>query len=479
MNAVLRHLSVRLWVTAFGGTMACIALLPWWQQVLGVDWLTLPASLIMAGCFIGAGWMMNRIGMLFLQRHVNEAAVWERAGMPAEALSACRKAMAAFDSFWLSPLLRRAKLRWFSTLMARFYMGQHSDSSYARSLLAHHLKTYPDDAVVAEPWLEQLLAVEYHLPEEHEAAVRISSQLNDNWRIQRLLMQFYMANGRVDFDAMQAYRRVWNEQQPLPQDTVRNLTRLLLNEYVLSPWALQVYLKAYAGGDRKALEGIAAAVRWLPPTEESRTHLVEAKKIMAATAKGMAPSMNPRFKPTQVGPSPKDTSQFKAPARSDAKLVVNRFIKALKIKGNRSTDRLVSMLSALPRRQVLPVAAVVMIAVLVAVAGLRFFQRPAEAPVQQEPVPEKVVITDPFTIQVAAYLKPGDAQRLVDRLIENQLDAFWTKASSASRTWYQVKVSHFPTREAAQQYGQTLKTKGLIDDFYVANYEHDSRATKP
>ncbi|MBR9979519.1 MAG: SPOR domain-containing protein, partial [Desulfatitalea sp.] len=44
------------------------------------------------------------------------------------------------------------------------------------------------------------------------------------------------------------------------------------------------------------------------------------------------------------------------------------------------------------------------------------------------------------------------------------------KAASGSRTWYQVKVSHFPTRDQARQYGEQLKTKGLIDDFYVANF---------
>jgi len=91
-----------------------------------------------------------------------------------------------------------------------------------------------------------------------------------------------------------------------------------------------------------------------------------------------------------------------------------------------------------------------------------------------------VLITDPFTIQVAAYLKSEDAQRFVDQLIQAELDAFWTQAASANRSWYQVKVSHFATREAAQAYGRELKSKGLIDDFYVANYEHARRnAGKP
>jgi len=77
----------------------------------------------------------------------------------------------------------------------------------------------------------------------------------------------------------------------------------------------------------------------------------------------------------------------------------------------------------------------------------------------------------PFTIQVAAYLKPEDSQRYVDHLISQGLEAFSTQAVSARRKWYQVKVSRFETKHQAQLYGEKLKSQGLIDDFYVANYK--------
>jgi cell division septation protein DedD len=107
-----------------------------------------------------------------------------------------------------------------------------------------------------------------------------------------------------------------------------------------------------------------------------------------------------------------------------------------------------------------------------------FSDRPA---VVETPSPAKIdtvpVIDDPFTIQVAAYLKSQDAQRYVDMLKSKGLDAFWTKAASAKRTWYQVKVSHFATKESARRYGRELKSKGLIDDFYVANYDGTTRTS--
>ncbi|MEJ2039474.1 MAG: SPOR domain-containing protein, partial [Desulfosarcinaceae bacterium] len=117
-------------------------------------------------------------------------------------------------------------------------------------------------------------------------------------------------------------------------------------------------------------------------------------------------------------------------------------------------------------------AVVISLAAVVAL-GWRFSRiQPGEvvAPPTQS-VPEMPAApTDPFTIQVAAYLKMEDARHFVARLKDNGLDAFWNEATSAHRKWFQVKVSHFATKAAAQAYAEQLKAKGLIDDFYVANY---------
>jgi len=473
MNAACRHLSVRLWLTAIAGGMACIAFLPWWQQALGVEWLIFPAFIILGACFAAAGWMMNSIGLGFLGRQVNEAAAWERAGMMPEAETAFGKAMATFDSFWMSPLLRRGKLRWFSGQTARFYLGQNAKSVFARTLIATHLADFPQDAAVAEPWLEQLLAFERHLPLEHEAVALVGDHLAEHWQIQRLLMQFYMANGRVDFDALQTYRRVWKEQQPLPYNAVQGLSRLLRNEYLLNHWTLQVYLKAYEGGDKSSLEGIAAAARWLPATEASRPFLKAAHKILEVTDPQTLGALNPRFKPSHIQPAAAPRPRHIR--RADAQQMLSRWMGMLQARGSASGARVSKLVSLLSIRQIWSAAGIALALALVVVAGWRYFSRPVAPPAAQPPVVREVVITDPFTIQVAAYLKSEDAQRLVDQLHQDALDAFWTQAKSANRTWYQVKVAHFATRQEAQHYGQELKSKGLIDDFYVANYEHERR----
>jgi hypothetical protein len=398
-----------------------------------------------------------------------------------EAEASFGKAMATFDSFWLSPLLRRGRLQWFSGLLVRFYLGQHKDHGFARSLISSHLKQFPHDKVVAEAWLEYLLAYERHQPDEHEAVDRIGRCLAGNQRIQRLLMQFYMANGRMDFDAMQTYRLVWQQRQPLTEETLLNLSRLLRNERILNHWALKVYLKAHEYGDTGAIEGLTAAVRWLPVTEESRSHLKAAEKILAQLdPQQQSAPLDTRFKFDQPGPvsdeiKPHSTRSGAAAGQSLVGWLTN-FSKSLRMGLGQSWK----MLSSKSIRRGLPAIAIVLTLALAAVGGWRFLNRPAQqSVVQKVPKQEKVVITDPFTIQVAAYVKSEDAQRFVDQLIQKGLDAFWTEAASANRAWYQVKVSHFASRQEAQKYGQELKTKGLIDDFYVANYEHERRNTTP
>jgi hypothetical protein len=76
-----------------------------------------------------------------------------------------------------------------------------------------------------------------------------------------------------------------------------------------------------------------------------------------------------------------------------------------------------------------------------------------------------------FTIQVAAYLKKAHADEFLAKLKQKGLDAYTYRADGGGRTWFIVRISHFPDRESAAQYGTNLKEQGLIDDFFVDNNE--------
>jgi hypothetical protein len=98
-----------------------------------------------------------------------------------------------------------------------------------------------------------------------------------------------------------------------------------------------------------------------------------------------------------------------------------------------------------------------------------------ETPVAQKIEKAPETITDPFTLQVAAYLKPSYAMTYVEKLKKQGLDAYWREAISANKKWYQVRVSHFPDKKSARDFGESLKAKGIIDDYYVANFVAPSK----
>jgi hypothetical protein len=98
-----------------------------------------------------------------------------------------------------------------------------------------------------------------------------------------------------------------------------------------------------------------------------------------------------------------------------------------------------------------------------------------EKPVVQKVEKAPEVITDPFTLQVAAYLKPAYAKKYVEQLKKQGLDAYWREAISANKKWYQVRISHFADKKSARDFGVSLKAEGIIDDYYVANYVAPSK----
>jgi hypothetical protein len=106
-----------------------------------------------------------------------------------------------------------------------------------------------------------------------------------------------------------------------------------------------------------------------------------------------------------------------------------------------------------------------------AVDALELFDRSAARPADIQPsTPAAAGATEPYTLQVAAYLRQEYALKLVEDLKRKGLDAYWTETSSAGKLWYQVRIARFPDQQSAREFGRNLKWKGLIDDFYVTQY---------
>ncbi|RJQ86165.1 MAG: SPOR domain-containing protein [Desulfobacteraceae bacterium] len=486
MSAVFRHITIRLWITALAGGLMCTVLLPLWHRMMGLDGLWLPVLAVMTGCFVLCGFVMNRFGLSSIRRQITEATVWERAGMSAEAENAFEKAKAAYDGFWLSPLQRRRSADWILQRLARFCLAQSALGNAGRAIVLSYLQIHPEDEAVALGWLETALQGETRSHDDHEAADRINEAWHDHEKIQRLLMQFYLSDERSDFEAMQTYRRVWQWGNDLPRTLTRKIARLLLNETCLNDWALQVYLKGYDSGDADCLEGLAASIQWLRPNAENRHDLAEAERTIAgldeAQRRKLIRPSEPRM-PMPAGAAGEKSADLRMnePGRQERlglmriglrriSIAFYQQIRALKPQFRANRMRL-WWASGRLRRIAAGIAIIGALGILSTLGWQSVGRRPEPAPASEPPAEApRALARDPFTIQVAAYLKPEDAQLYVDRLKQKNVEAFWTKATGANRTWYQVKVSHFATRDAARTYGEKLKSQGVIDDFYVANY---------
>jgi hypothetical protein len=76
-----------------------------------------------------------------------------------------------------------------------------------------------------------------------------------------------------------------------------------------------------------------------------------------------------------------------------------------------------------------------------------------------------------YTIQIASFLRQDHAVELADKLKRMGHPAYWGESrGSNEKSWYYVRISRFESKEAAKGFGESLKSKGVIDHFYVANY---------
>jgi len=292
-----------------------------------------------------------------------------------------------------------------------------------------------------------------------------------------VLARYYLMLERTDFPALQTYRRVLTSDQPLPADFRKNLADLFLRERRADEWALTIYLKAMEESDQRPeiLKGIAACVRWISLSERNKQLLQQAYAYLEGMDAAEIKKMSAGFKPPVPSADPQAVQQ---PVRKRASFLqtcgvviqtLYEDVSGLPVWVYRQIR------SALQSKKARRVSGGIMLAGLTAAVVIlvintvgHLVKSDAPAVPKVEKAPEK--ITDPFTLQVAAYLKPDHAKNFVAGLKKQGLDAYWREAISANKKWYQVRISHFPDKKAAMDFGESLKAKGIIDDYFVANF---------
>lgn len=86
----------------------------------------------------------------------------------------------------------------------------------------------------------------------------------------------------------------------------------------------------------------------------------------------------------------------------------------------------------------------------------------------------------PFTTQIAALSSQNEAEEKVRELKSQGLDAYWIKSNvPGAGVRYRIRIGRFSTRAAAQSQGEKLRRSGLIENYFIAEYEAPPRAAQP
>ncbi len=482
MFYTLRHLSLRVWATVFLGGLITLWILPIFHLHIGLTWSLVPALVIMIVVFMAVGWFSNRLGLSAVERLIREATTWERVGAYRGAEEAFNKATALLDSFLLSPLVKRKESAKLAARLARFYLARTDKNHSSETFIIAYLKSHPEDEEVAENWLQQVESHGGLKTDHYELAFRIGNAQPENTIIQHLLARFYLSEGRTDFPALQTYRQVLNGKKNVAVDIIKDLATLFLRNRRADEWALKIYLQAFrlSSERHKLLRGIAACVHWTHETERTTQLLQQARKLLVSLDEMQLKKLRAGFNPPGLEPT-----EQKISAQLKVKITLWKVVRqigsslfnlitsaAFKLIG-RARD-LINLIKRSRRSKLIlewTMITVLAIGVITLMVNTTSHLIRTKRALYEKEKTTEIVVTDPFTLQVAAYLKPQDAERYVKYLKTKKLDAFWIKRRGKRKVWYQVRVSHFANKASARAYGKSLKAKGIIDDFYVANYE--------
>ena len=482
MGHAFKHLAVRLWTSLLLGGIAALVVLPPLAGATGPGWMIGPAFVLIAIAYWMIGIIFSALGRRRLDRLMGEATVWERAGMAREARQALARAEATVDSYYFSPLSRKTPASRLLAQLARFQLSQPQPEASSDSVVGAYLHYFPRDREASIKWLEGVLNGRPATQKSHDIAAGIGAAHVDDMTVQRMLAQFYLAEGCCDFAALKTYRQLVDSEESLPDGLLGDIIDLFLAQQRADHLALKVYVEGHQRGrtDSRLVEGLVACCRLVHPTPLTLPLLEEAEALLdgvsSSARREMASAFLPTFPDRDRLPSPAKrrlTRPFIGPTLRKTWAALRTAIEKTTAAAGLVVHRAQGRLSSRQTKTTIKWAAVGMFGVAVGWLLISTTLHLANdfKPVETVPEPVVVPVTDPFTLQVAAYLKEDDARRYVAQLKKQSLDAYLTRASGNNKTWYQVRIAHFKTKDEARSMGEDLKTRHLIGDYYVANYK--------
>jgi hypothetical protein len=492
---LLRHLAIRIWISIFFWMLIAIWILPALQTIIGIHWLIIPACLLFGGIYILIGLIMKQIAYARIGRLLKDIRIWERAGMVKETEKALNNAVAFFDSFLLSSGSRNPYYDKLLTRAAQHRIARGGKHIALDRWVLAYLDRFPEDQDAAQIWLQSALKLDNLPPEHFDLIGKLSKRQPKNQGLQQLLARGYLSEGRADYEALQVYRRILTTTGYSDSNFLNQLAHVLAIEGVSDEWALRIYLKAYSNSPDSPhlLKGILTCVQNIGDHEHNRHLLIRARDLLTKRTMSQADSLKleQTFKslpPTKKIPNPTKPEKTLPFSESETRLIPTKLTATRFLSKKQAQRRSAShvqiwhavrrTLHALLNPIKKSTGLLKWGGIGVLCAGIVFFvvngvfldslDHPADK-LPPAPFEEKA---KPYTIQVAAFMSMGDAKEYIQKLREQDLNVYMTEANRYNKKWYQVRISHFADPQEARIYGADLKSKGLIDDYYVTNLNH-------
>lgn len=478
----LKHTAFKIWTAAAVSGPLSLWLLSRLNDAGGAVVPLAVLAALMALGYVGSGWLASQAALRLIPSLLHEAGLWERRGDINRAEAFYKKVLALYDSFLVSPAARRKGMPSLVTRMARMYAAQAENQEDAARFMEGYLSAYPADRDIAETWLRIREYEGALTPSQQELASRIGESHPEDATLQMSLARLYLREKRTDFPALQTYRRAMADPRSATAILASDVGQLFLDEGRSDEWALPVYLEAARRQTPPEVLrcGLAACLRWIPPSERNAHWLAEARTVLGDPGEETLIRMSSGFVPPsgsyplhEAPPRPLVEAGQAAAGRWGG--AVQTTLQQLNQSGHRLWRKGIELLRRSPRlRQGLTWSLITGLGVVAAIFLIHTIgyltpsqppQAPPETPQQAEKPPPPPM---PYTLQVAAYLKPEHAERYLKTLRAQGIDAYLTQAHGNDKTWYQVRIAHFPDKATALAHGSDLKSRGLIEDFYVA-----------
>lgn len=460
MILLVRHLTLLLWFSLIPGLALVFWILPWISGLFPDH--DLPAAVTIIAIVLALiEWAMTRAGEKRVLSALWSAESWDRAGITPRSEHQYLKALERYEKGLISPLRTRRIESVLLASLAKFSLtSAPSHPEFQRAVRAF-LRISPEDGEIAFLWLKRLGRRKNLTRQDHETMTRVAETHLDNPEITALCARLFLGSGRTDYAAQKVYRAVQSSSSP-DQVTLAGIGELM------EPEALTDARTNGIADDMPDIlsENLAA----------SQPDVMFGDTLANTEPETLGSRFSPRPFPEQ---GMKSAEGFKAIAKKVKKIVtalpgtfqtITARLKAYHafFQGRESLRRFFKWATALAAAAVLTGFGINTLVHLI-------YTPPKTTTVELNRIDkvEKVEKEMPgrFTIQVAAYLKKAHADEFLAKLKQKGLDAYTYRADGGGRTWFIVRVSHFPDRESAAQYGTNLKEQGLIDDFFVDNNE--------